>query len=53
MPTYFELYALGATLLSFKDNQNNNDKKKKRSMKMKNVIWNAVGVVVLGEAGLF
>lgn len=51
MPTYFELFALGATLFSFKDNQNNNVQKKGRSMKKKNEIWNAVGVVILGEAG--
>jgi hypothetical protein len=53
MPTYFELFSLGATLFSFKDNQNNNDQKKERSITMKKVNWNAIGVVVLGEAGLF
>lgn len=53
MPTYFELFSLGATLFSFKDNQNNNDPKKERSITMKKVNWNAIGVVVLGEAGLF
>lgn len=53
MPTYFELFALGATLFSFKDNQNNNDQKEERSITMKKVNWNAIGVVVLGEAGLF
>jgi hypothetical protein len=53
MPTYFELFSLGVTLFSFKNNQNNNDQKEEKSMDMKNETWNAVGVVVLSDAGLF
>lgn len=43
MPTYFEMFALGATLFSLKG-----DQKKERSMKMKNDTCKAAVMATLG-----
>ena len=45
MPTYFELFALGATLFSSLDGQ-----KEERRNTMKNDTWKAAAVAAMGDA---
>ena len=45
VPTYFEMFALGATLFSVL-----NDQKEERRPKMKNDTWKATAVATVGDA---
>lgn len=47
MPTYFEMFALGATLFSSFD-----DQKEERRTTMKNDTWKAAAVATMGDAWL-